>query len=104
MARDLLSVASYRQMKGRAGRKGKDTHGESFLVYGKFDEAGVQKMVTGELPEIRSHLGREIKGFERALLEAISANLATSQTAIETYAMWTLFYHHPEYVLAKKRG
>ena len=84
-------------MKGRAGRKGKDTYGESFLVYGKFDEEGVQKMVTGELPEIGSHLGRESKGFERALLEAVCANLATSQTAIETYAEWTLFSHQPEY-------
>lgn len=97
MARDLLSVASYRQMKGRAGRKGKDTHGESFLVYGKFDEEGVQKIVKGEMPEIGSHLGRESKGFERALLEAVSANLAMSQTAIEMYATWTLFYHQPEY-------
>jgi replicative superfamily II helicase len=99
MGRDILSVASYRQMKGRAGRKGKDTHGESFLCYAKNDEESVKKMVTGEMPEISSCLGRENKGFERALLEAVAANLATSQTAINTYASWTLFYHQAVYAI-----
>jgi replicative superfamily II helicase len=99
MGRDILSVASYRQMKGRAGRKGKDTHGESFLCYSKNDEKSVVEMITGEMPEIASCLGRENKGFERALLEAVAANLATSQTAINTYASWTLFYHQAEYFL-----
>src|SRR5271170_4084037 len=97
MGRDFLSVASYRQMKGRAGRKGKDTHGESYLCYTKHDEENVAKMVNGEMPAISSCLNRESKGFERALLEAVSANLATSQTAIDTYATWTLFFHQPEY-------
>jgi replicative superfamily II helicase len=96
MGRDFLSVASYRQMKGRAGRKGKDTHGESYMCYSKHDEEEVMKMVNGEMPAIESYLGLENKGFERALLEAVSANLATSQIAIETYAKWTLYYHQLE--------
>jgi len=99
MGRDFLSVASYRQMKGRAGRKGKDTHGESYMCYSKHDEEEVMKMVNGEMPPIESCLGRENRGFERALLEAVSANLATSQIAIETYAQWTLYYHQNEYDL-----
>jgi DNA polymerase theta len=98
MARDILSVASYRQMKGRAGRKGKDTHGESFLVFAEKDADKVYKMVNGEIPAISSCLGQETRGFERALLEAVVANLATSQTAIETYAAWTLCFHQTEYV------
>ena len=93
MARDFLSVASYRQMKGRAGRKGKDSHGESYLCYHKKDEERVLNMVNGEMPSISSYLERETKGFERALLEAVAANLASSHTAIETYATWTLCYH-----------
>ena len=97
MARDFLTVASYRQMKGRAGRKGKDTHGESFLCYTKNDKDGVMKIVNGEIPVISSRLGLESKGFERALLEAISANLATSHTAIKTYTTWTLFFHQAGY-------
>jgi DNA polymerase theta len=96
MAREFLSVASYRQMKGRAGRKGKDTFGESFLVYADKDAEDVDKIVNGEMPVISSCLGRETRGFERALLEAVAANLATSQTAIETYASWTLCYHQAE--------
>jgi len=98
MGRDFLSVASYRQMKGRAGRKGKDTHGESYMCYSKHDEEEVMKMVNGEMPTIESYLGRENRGFERALLEAVSANLATSEIAIETYAKWTLYYHQLEQV------
>ena len=98
MGRELLSVASYRQMKGRAGRKGKDTHGESFLCYNKADEEFVKKMIKDEMPLIVSSLGREIKGIERALLEAVVANLATSQTALKDYASKTLFYHQAEYI------
>jgi replicative superfamily II helicase len=97
MGRDLLSVSSYRQMKGRAGRKGKDTHGESFLCYVKSDEENVLKMIKGDMPSISSCLARESKGFERALLEAVVGNLATSHTATVTYATWTLYYHQAEY-------
>ena len=97
MAMDFLSVSSYRQMKGRAGRKGKDNHGESYVCYNKNDEEDVWKIVNGEMPSISSCLEREMRGFERALLEAVAANLATSQTAIQTYAEWTLFYHQAEY-------
>lgn len=97
MAKEFLSVASYRQMKGRAGRKGKDTQGESYLCYSKNDTDGVMELVNGQMPAISSRLGPESKGFERALLEAVSANLAISQTAIETYATWTLYSHQTEY-------
>jgi replicative superfamily II helicase len=86
-------------MKGRAGRKGKDTYGESFLCFTKNDKDGVMKIVNGEMPAISSRLGLESKGFERVLLEAISANLATSQTAIEMYATWTLFFRQTGYKL-----
>lgn len=96
MGRDFLSIASYRQMKGRAGRKGKDTHGESFLCYHKMDQDPVKKMIKDEMPAITSSLGREMKGVERALLEAVVANLATSRSAIEDYASKTLFYHQSE--------
>jgi replicative superfamily II helicase len=85
-------------MKGRAGRKGKDTFGESFLCYSPGDEESVLKFVSGEMPNISSCLGRETKGFERALLEAVVANLATSHTAIITYACCTLYYHDAEYL------
>lgn len=86
-------------MKGRAGRKGKDTQGESYLCFTKNDKDGVMEMVNREMPAISSRLALESKGFERALLEAVSANLATSQTAIETYATWTLFFHQTKHFL-----
>jgi hypothetical protein len=57
------------------------------LCFNKTDEEDdVMKMVNGEMPFISSRLEVESKGFERALLEAVVANLATSCNAIETYA------------------
>jgi len=96
MGRELLSIACYRQMKGRAGRKGKDTYGESFLCYSANDAENIKKIVEGEMPGIYSCLARESKGFERGLLEAVVANLASSHTAIVTYASWTLYCHQTE--------
>ena len=96
MAQNLLSVASYRQMKGRAGRKGKDSEGESFMCYHPSNEEIVTKMVKAEMPSISSRLGVESEGFGRALLEAVVANLVTSKTAIATYATFTLCFHQAE--------
>ena len=98
MGRELLSTASYKQMKGRAGRKGQDISGESFLCYSHTDQENILKLVNGEIPAISSCLGRENRGFERALLEAVVANLATSHTSIVTYSTWTLYYHQTGYV------
>jgi replicative superfamily II helicase len=102
MGRDLLSIASYRQMKGRAGRKGKDTHGESFLCYAKTDEEKVMKLVKGDMPAISSCLAKESNAFERGLLEAVVANLATSHTAMLTYVSWTLCHHQAEYYISNE--
>jgi replicative superfamily II helicase len=96
MGQSVLTATAYGQMKGRAGRKGKDTHGESFLCYLPAEEDDVMKFVRGEMPAIESRLGKESRGFERALLEAVAANLATSHNAVVTYASWTLYSHQVE--------
>lgn len=97
-----------RQMRGRAGRKGKDEIGETFLCCRKPDLADVVELVHAELPQITSGLMTERhriqrygcayqyspKGsaliINRALLEVIAIRLATSRDSINDYVEKTL--------------
>ncbi|XP_030002903.1 DNA polymerase theta [Sphaeramia orbicularis] len=91
----LLDPLTYKQMAGRAGRKGVDTTGESVLVC---KEAERQKGITllrGALQPISSCLvRREGKGVTtsmlRAILEIIVGGVASSPQDVRTYASCSL--------------
>lgn len=57
--KDLLSPIMLSQMRGRAGRKGKDTEGESFLCCEKNDLKEVRELTKMSMPEIKSALGED---------------------------------------------
>jgi replicative superfamily II helicase len=85
-------------MRGRAGRKGRDTYGESFVVCRKDDLQAVEKLLTADMPIVSSCLAsnNNTHGLCRALLEIISTSLATSPYSIEDYFKSTLLHHtHP---------
>ena len=93
MGRDLIGPAMLRQMRGRAGRKGKDEIGESYLCCQKTDLEEVAQLLDADLPMVESSLTPEKRGIKRALLEVITVRLATHMAAIQAYVQRTLLYH-----------
>ena len=65
MGRDLIGPAMLRQMRGRAGRKGKDEVGESYLCCQKADLEEVAQLLEAELPVVESSLTPEKRGIKR---------------------------------------
>ncbi|MCJ1378258.1 hypothetical protein MMC17_001355 [Xylographa soralifera] len=93
MGRDLVAPAMLRQMRGRAGRKGKDELGESYVCCEKQDLDEVGQLLEAELPGVESCLTPEKRGIKRALLEVIAVRLATHPDAVQEYIRRTLVYH-----------
>ena len=54
MGRDLVGPAMLRQMRGRAGRKGKDEIGETFLCCAKQVFEAVAALLEAEMPPMVS--------------------------------------------------
>ncbi|KAL8774736.1 MAG: hypothetical protein Q9209_000675 [Squamulea sp. 1 TL-2023] len=84
-----------RQMRGRAGRKGKDEVGESFLCCQSNELDEVMQLLQADLPRVESSMKPEKRGIKsrRALLEVLTVRLATHKTAINEYIRRTLLYH-----------
>ena len=56
---------SRRQMLGRAGRKGKDEAGESYLCCQETDFGEAAYLLGAELPKVESSMKREKRGIKR---------------------------------------
>ena len=73
----LMDVLMYRQMIGRAGRKGVDTEGESILLCRESDRDKVMELVTTSLKPVKSCLiqGDDLcSSMKRAILEVRNNN------------------------------
>ncbi|KAI1082881.1 P-loop containing nucleoside triphosphate hydrolase protein [Whalleya microplaca] len=92
MGRDLIGPSMLRQMRGRAGRKGKDEIGETYLCCRKTDLEDVIELMRAELPQISSGLTTERHRIQRALLEIIAIRLANSMMSIRDYLQMTLLH------------
>lgn len=92
MGRELVGPAMLRQMCGRAGRKGKDDVGETYLICGNTDLQAVCDLLEADMPVIASCLAPEKRGLKRALLEAIATGLASGADAIKEYVKCTLLH------------
>ncbi|KAF7530020.1 hypothetical protein PCG10_004995 [Penicillium crustosum] len=92
MGHELVGPAMLRQMCGRAGRKGKDDAGETYLICVKADMQAVCDLLDADMPAIESCLAPEKRGLKRALLEAVATGLVSGCEAIKEYVRCTLLY------------
>ena len=92
MGRDLVGPAMLRQMRGRAGRKGKDEIGETYLCCQKSDLEDVAALLEAQLPPVESCLTLEKRGVKRALLESIATRLVDSEQSIRDYVKRSLLF------------
>lgn len=91
----LMDTLTYRQMIGRAGRKGVDTEGESILLCRESEVTRVRELVTSDLKPVKSCLiqgnGEALcSSMKRAILEVIVSGVASTPDQVEKYASNTL--------------
>ncbi|PIK47986.1 hypothetical protein BSL78_15134 [Apostichopus japonicus] len=93
--RRVIDPLCYRQMAGRAGRKGVDTEGESILVCKPNEMEKAKALISSDLPPVQSCLiqreGDELSNsMKRAILEVIASGVAKSPTDVQRYSSSTL--------------
>ncbi|KAL5009648.1 hypothetical protein ScPMuIL_011953 [Solemya velum] len=90
----LIDFLTYKQMIGRAGRKGVDTAGESILVCKPNERSKAVTLVTASLPPVKSCLIKQDEGLsssvKRAILEIVVSGLATSVEDVIAYVSCTM--------------
>ncbi|KAK2489134.1 hypothetical protein MC885_000815 [Smutsia gigantea] len=88
-----LDILTYKQMVGRAGRKGVDTVGESILVCKNSDKSKGIALLQGSLKPVCSCLqrgeGEVTASMIRAILEIIVGGVASTSEDMQTYASCT---------------
>ncbi|XP_056015539.1 DNA polymerase theta-like [Ostrea edulis] len=90
-----IDFLTYKQMIGRAGRKGVDTQGESILICKSNEKSKAVTLVKSELPPVRSCLIRKqgeqlSSSIKRAILEIVVSGVAVSVSDITAYASCTM--------------
>jgi len=72
VADQMIDAGQYRQAAGRAGRKGLDTLGESYILCRPAERSYVEyQLLAASLPPIVSNFSLEKRGMVRVLLEGI---------------------------------
>ena len=108
--RSLIDILVYKQMVGRAGRKGVDESGESILICKPKERSKVVGLLKSAPKPVRSCLGcskddpdagGDLAAMKRAILEVITSDTATKLAEIEAYTSCTLLFAELKEKLSK---
>ncbi|KAJ7987104.1 hypothetical protein DPEC_G00335290 [Dallia pectoralis] len=91
VAADFLKRSQYKQMVGRAGRAGIDTHGESILIIQEKDKEMAKKLVSAPMEVCKSNLMHDNgKGALSLILSLIGLNITNSLKQVMDFMSGTL--------------
>ncbi|KAL0965703.1 hypothetical protein UPYG_G00284640 [Umbra pygmaea] len=91
VAADFLKRSQYKQMVGRAGRAGIDTHGESILIIQDKDKDLAKKLVSSPMEICKSNLMHDNgKGVLSLVLSLIGLNVTNNLQKIRDFMNGTL--------------
>ncbi|BFZ09845.1 hypothetical protein BsWGS_12884 [Bradybaena similaris] len=91
----VIDTLTYKQMVGRAGRKGIDTEGESILICKPVEKNVGKKLMESSLPPVKSclHFNTDVGltgSLKRAILEVVVSGVAPTPEDVTTYINCTL--------------
>lgn len=93
ISRNFLCSKEYKQMSGRAGRRGLDDQGESIIMCEQKDFEKCKTLVMAKHKPLESCLGEE-ECLKRAILEVVASRIVKSPDDLAAYIQKTLLYHH----------
>jgi DNA polymerase theta len=106
LGKDLLSVTHYKQMSGRAGRKGQTEYGESYLVIKPNQLEQALQLVRSSLPNVISQIHHDNDGgnaLVKALIDLIGLEICTNPSDILHFITYSLLYQQAKSETEKER-
>ena len=95
IGKDTLSVVTFRQMCGRAGRAGQAALGEAFLIVGERDRERAFALMAAPYPPVLSQISPRTdggRGMLKALLEVHSLGICGTASQVNRFLEATLWF------------
>jgi DNA polymerase theta len=93
VGRRFLDMLDYKQMRGRAGRFGLDTFGESIVMCSESEFPKCLDLLRSKPRNLESSLAFSEMGMSRGILEAVVNKMAETKDDVVRYLEHTLLFH-----------